>query len=195
VRRRKAKAVDRCSIVYRESDGEGEFQVLVTEADGSRRSAARSPAFPARAGEIRRRGAARAAHELLVQRLLVCGWWPSGSGREWPELEFIRPEPADPARSRSLVTVVREGGRAHFAAEELDNFGNPTPLDASDAFRAPPLIPVRPSRQAKAALKRLLARMEDDGWKIAGQAGDAWYAVWLSRRRSVRRRVPDEAFK
>jgi hypothetical protein len=195
VRRRKARALDRCAIGYRESDGEGEFQVLVTDADGSHRSAARSPAFPASAGEVRRRGAARAAHELLVQRLLVCGWWPSGSGGEWPELEFIRPEPADPAHGRSLVTVVREGGRAHFAAEELDNFGNPTPLDASDAFRAPPLIPVRPSRQAKAALKRLLARMEDDGWKIAGQAGDAWYAIWLSRRRSVHRPVPDEAFK
>jgi hypothetical protein len=180
---RRSQAPDRCAIVYRESDGQGEFQVVVTETDGSHRSAARSPAFPATAGEIRRKGAARAAHEVLVQRLLVCGWWPADSGGEWPELEFIRGESADWEGGRSLVTVVRDGGRARFVADELDSFGNPTPLETSHTFRASQLVSVRPSRQAKAAMKRLLARLELDGWKVAGQVDDAWYAISLSRRR------------
>jgi hypothetical protein len=183
--RRTSQAPDRCAIAYRESGGEGEFQVVVKEADGSHRSAASSPAFPASAGEIRRKGAARAAHEVLVQRLLVCGWWPADSGGEWPELEFIRGESADWEGGRSLVTVVREGGRARFVADELDSFGNPTPLEASHPFRASQLVSVRPSRQAKAAMKRLLARLELDGWNVAGQVGDAWYAISLSRRRGV----------
>ena len=180
--RHRSQALDRCAIAYRESDGQGEFQVVVTGADGSHRSVARSPAFPASAGEIRRKGAARAAHELLVQRLLVCGWWPKDSGGEWPELEFVRAQPTDPDAGRSLVAVVRDGGRARFVADELDSFGNATPLQASQAFRAPALVSVRPSRQAKAAMKRLLARLEVDGWRVAGQVGDTWYAIALSRR-------------
>lgn len=183
--RPKSQAPDRCAIVYRESGGEGEFQVVVKEADGSHKTAASSPAFPASSGEIRRKGAARAAHEVLVQRLLVCGWWPADSGGEWPELEFIRGESADWEGGRSLVTVVRDGARARFVADELDSFGNPTPLEASHPFRASQLVSVRPSRQAKAAMKRLLARLELDGWKVAGQVGDAWYAISLSQRRGV----------
>ena len=192
--RRRSQAPDRCAIAYRESDNQGEFQVVVTDADGSLRSAASSPAFPASTGEIRRKGAARAAHEVLVQRLLVCGWWPADSGGEWPELEFIRGESADWEGGRSLVTVVRDGGRARFVADELDSFGNPTPLEASHTFRASTLVSVRPSRQAKAAMKRLLARLEVDGWKVAGQVGDAWYAISLSRRPGFSPAAPDEAF-
>jgi hypothetical protein len=192
--RRKSQAPDRCAIAYRESDNQGEFQVVVTEADGSLRAAARSPAFPASTGEIRRKGAARAAHDVLVQRLLVCGWWPADSGGEWPELEFIRGESADWEGGRSLVTVVRDGGRARFVADELDSFGNPTPLEASHPFRASTLVSVRPSRQAKAAMKRLLARLELDGWKVAGQVGDSWYAISLSRRRGFSPSAPDDAF-
>ena len=192
--RRRSQAPDRCAIAYRESESQGEFQVVVAEEDGSLRPAARSPAFPASGGDVRRKGAAGAAHDVLVQRLLVCGWWPADSGGEWPELEFIRGESADWEGGRSLVTVVRDGGRARFVADELDSFGNPTPLEASHPFRASPLVSVRPSRQAKAAMKRLLARLELDGWKVAGQVGDAWYAISLSRRRGFSPGAPEEAF-
>jgi hypothetical protein len=192
--RPRSRAPDRCAIVYREADSQGEFQVIVTDVDGSQRPAASSPAFPASAGEIRQKGAARAAHDVLVQRLLVCGWWPADSSGEWPELQFVRGESADWEGGRSLVTVVRDGGRARFVADELDSFGNPTPLEESHTFRAPSLVSVRPSRQAKAALKRLLTRLEIDGWKVAGQVGDAWYAISLSRRWGASPGAPEDAF-
>jgi hypothetical protein len=183
VGRRTVRSPDRCGIVYREANGQGEFQVVVSGADGAADLVGRSPAFRAGPGELRRRGAARAAHELLVQRLLVCGWWPADAEEAWPELEFTRIEPAESTGGRALVTVEREGGRARFLVEELDRFGNPTPLMASDEFRVPPLLPVRPSRQAKAALKDLVASMEYDGWRAADHVGDSWYAISLWRRR------------
>jgi hypothetical protein len=172
---------ERCVIEYRGSDRQGEFHVVIAEADGSRRTVARSPAFPAPGGEMRGSRAARAAHELLVQRLDVCGWWPAGSAEAWPELEFIRVRPGDSVDARSFVTVVREGGRARFVAEELDRYGNPTPLIASEPFSAPRLLPVRPSRRAKAALDELLLRMEAEGWTFAEATEGEWYAILLRR--------------
>jgi hypothetical protein len=172
---------ERCVIKYRASDRQGEFRVVVTEADGTARTVARSPAFPVQGGETPRSEAARAAHDLLVQRLDVSGWWPAGSAEAWPELEFIRVRPADPDDVRSFVTVVREGGRARFVVEELDGYGNPTPLFASESFRAPRLLPVRPSRQAKGALDDLLLRIEVDGWRFAEETEGEWYAISLRR--------------
>lgn len=182
-RERVSREPERCAVVYRGSDREGEFHVVVTEADGSLRSAARSPAFRVRAGEIPRNGTARAAHELLVQRLVASGWWPAGSGEAWPTLEFVRVDPTGEDDARSLITVVREGGQARFVAEELDNFGNPRPIVASDAFSAPRLLPVRPTRQAKAALNQLLELLEPDGWEVAEQIGSEWYAISLRMNR------------
>ena len=83
---------------------------------------------------------------------------------------------------------MREGGRARFVIEELDSYGNATPLVASDLFWAPRLLPVRPSRHAKAALKQLLDRLEPDGWTVAEHIGDEWYSLslWRDRRDSRR---------
>ena len=177
---------ERCTIVYRESDRKGEFHVMVTGGDGSQRSAAHSPSFRAKVGEPRRSGATEAAHHLLVERLVASGWWPAGSSEEWPEIEFVRVRPAGPLSARSLVTVGRSGGRARFVVEKLDAYGNPTPLATSEPFKAPRLLPIRPSKQAQSALKELLERVEQVGWKVDEHVGDEWYAVSLWRRRDAR---------
>lgn len=179
----KPRRPERCAIVYEGSGRYGEFQVVVADADGSRRSVARSPAFRGpRVGAVRRRSAARAAHDLLVRRLEACGWWPAGSGGKWYELGFVRLRTAGMGSQTSLVTVVREAREARFVAEELDTYGNPTPLFASASFRAGRARRVRPSSQAKAALKQLVLRMEREGWNVAGTVGEEWYAISLSRR-------------
>jgi hypothetical protein len=178
-----ARRPDRCAIVYRGSGRHGEFHVVVIEPDGSRRSVARSPAFRApRVGAVRRRGAARAAHDVLLRRLEACGWWPAGSGGKWYELGFVRLRTAGMGSQSSLVTVVREGRDARFVAEQLDTYGNPTPLQVSAPFSARRGRPVRPSSEAKAALKRLVTRMKRDGWDLGEVVGDEWYAIPLSRR-------------
>jgi hypothetical protein len=187
-RRPEAREAERCMIGYRTAGAQGEFHVLITDADGSHGSVARSPAFPSQAGDIRRTGPARAAHELLAKRLIVAGWWPADSRDAWPEIQFVRISPAGSAGARSLVTVVREPRRARFVIEELDTYGNATPLVASDLFWAPRLLPVRPSRHAKAALKQLLDRLEPDGWTVAEHIGDEWYSVSLWRNRGDDRR-------
>jgi hypothetical protein len=177
---------DRCAIVFEGSGPYGEFHVVVTESDGSRRSVARSPAFRRRRfGRLRRRGPARVAHELLVTRLEACGWWPVDSGGPWHDLHFVR-LPGEGTRSRrSLVTLVREAGEARFAAEELDSYGNPAPLAVSEPFGAPRFRRVRPSTQAKAALRQLVKRMEAEGWKAAVGVGDDWYSISLRRPAST----------
>jgi hypothetical protein len=181
--RARPRGPDRCAIVYEASGRYGEFQVVVTEMDGSRRSVVHSPAFRARRfGGLRRRGAVRAAHELLVSRLEACGWWPVEAGGAWHELEFVRLPGEGTRRRRSLVTVVRERGEARFLAEELDSYGKPTPLMVSEPFDAPRFGRVRPSKPAKAALEELLRRLESKGWKAAGRVGDEWYAIALSAR-------------
>jgi hypothetical protein len=179
-----ARGPDRCGIVYKGSGRYGEFLVVVTETDGSRKTVARSPAFRApRFGRLRRRGPARVAHELLVSRLEACEWWPLDSGGPWHELRFVR-LPGEGMRSRRcLVTVVREAGQARFAAEQLDSYGKPTPLMISTPFGAPRSGRVRPSMQAKIALKQLVGRMESEGWKAAAAVGKDWYAI--SFRRAV----------
>jgi hypothetical protein len=181
-----ARGPDRCALVYRESRRHGEFEVVLTESGGSRRSVARSPAFRRpRFGGLRRRGAARVAHELLVQRLEACGWWPVDSGGPWHELGFVRLRTPGMRKVRSVLTVVREAGRARFVAEELDTYGNPTPLVLSVPFRAPRFLPVRPSRPARAALEQLVRRMEPDGWSVAAAVGKEWYAISFWRRSDV----------
>jgi hypothetical protein len=173
---------DRCAIVYHRDGRHGEFHVVVTEANGSRKSVARSPAFRApRIGPVRRRRAARAAHDLLVRRLEACGWWPAGSSRKWYELGFVRLRTAGMGSVRSLVAVVRDGSQARFVAEELDTYGNPTPLLVSASFSARRARAVRPSREAKLALKQLVVRMEREGWDIAEAVGEEWYAFSMSR--------------
>jgi hypothetical protein len=177
-----ARGPDRCGIVYKESGRYGEFQVVVADRDGSRRSVARSPAFPApRLGRLRRRGPARVAHELLVSRLEACEWWPVDSAGPWHELQLVRLRGEGMRSRRSLVTVVRDGGQARFIAEELDSYGKPTPLMLSAPFRAPRFRRVAPSTEAKAALKRLIRRMESEGWKAAATVGKDWYAISLWR--------------
>lgn len=174
----------RCALVYRGSRRQGEFEVVLTESDGSRRSVARSPGFRRpRFGGLRRRGAARGAHDLLVRRLEACGWRPVDSGGPWYELGFVRLRTPGMRKVRSVVTVVREAGRARFVAEELDTYGNPTPLVLSVPFRSPRVLPVRPSRPARAALEQLVRRMEPDGWCVAAAVGKEWYAIsfWRSR--------------
>jgi hypothetical protein len=177
-----ARGPDRCSIVYKESGRYGEFQVVVTETDGSRRAVARSPAFRApRFGRLRRRGPARVAHALLVSRLEAYRWWPVDPGGPWHELQFVRLHGEGMRSRRSLVTVVREARQARFVAEELDNHGKPTPLMLSAPFGAPRFRRVRPSMQAKAALRQLVRRMESEGWKAAACVGTDWYAISLGR--------------
>jgi hypothetical protein len=183
----KPRRPERCAIVYEASGRYGEFQVVVAE-DGSRRSVARSPAFRApRVGAVRRRGAARAAHDLLVRRLEACGWWPAGLGGKWYELGFVRLRTAGMRSETSLVTVVTEASEARFVAEELDTYGNPTPLFASASFRVARARRVRPSSEAKAALKELIMRMEREGWNVTGSVGEEWYAISLSRRAAADR--------
>jgi hypothetical protein len=174
---------DRCAIAYEASGRYGEFHVVVNENDGSRRSVVRSPAFRTRTfGGVRRRGPALAAHELLVSRLEACGWWPVEAGGAWHELGFVR-LPGEGARRRhSLVTVVREGGKARFVAEELDTYGKPTPLMISESFAARRFRRVRPSTRAKAALNRLVRDLQSEGWKPVGSVGADWYAISLSAR-------------
>lgn len=169
---------DRCAIVYKGSDRHGEFQVVVTDTDGSTRPVARSPAFRApRSGPPRRRGPARVAYELLVARLEACGWRSLDPKGAWHELEFLRFRGSVMRGRRALVTVVREPGRARFVAEELDTYGSPTPLMHSDPFRARRRRAVRPSGQAKAALEQLVGCMESDGWTVAGAVGPQGYAI------------------
>jgi len=64
---------------------------------------------------------------------------------------------------------VRECEHARFVPEEFDIYGKPTPLILSVPFGAP-LRPVRPSMQAKAALKQLVRRRESQGCKGAAAA-------------------------
>jgi HEAT repeat protein len=173
----------RCALVYRESRRHGEFEVILTESDGSHRSVARSPAFRRpRFGGLRRRGAARIAHELLVRRLEACGWWPVDSDGPWHEVGFVRRPTSGTRKVPAVVTVVREAGRARFVAEELDTYGNPTPRALSVPFRALRFLRVRPSKPARAALEQLVRRMEPDGWWVTAAGGKEWYAIsfWRS---------------
>jgi HEAT repeat protein len=173
----------RCALIYRESRRHGEFEVVLTESDGSHKSVARSPAFRRpRFGGLRRRGAARVAHELLVRRLAACGWRPVDSGGRWHEVGFVRRRTLGTRKVPAVVTVVREAGRARFVAEELDTYGNPTPLALSVPFRARRFLPVRPSKPARAALEQLVRRMEPDGWWVTAAGGKEWYAIsfWRS---------------
>jgi hypothetical protein len=177
-----ARGPDRCAVVYKGSRRRGEFEVVVTENGASRRCVARSPEFrPPRFGPLRRWGAARVAHELVVVRLAACGWWSVDSGGAWHELPFVRARPAGMRTRRSLVMIVREAGQARFVAEELDAYGNPTPLIVSTPFGAPRFLSVRPSRQARRSLELLLGRMEAEGWKAAAPVGKNWYAISLWR--------------
>jgi hypothetical protein len=177
-----AREPDRCAVVYKGSRRRGEFEVVVTENGGSRRCVARSPEFRSpRLGALRRWGAARVAHELVVSRLAACGWWSVDFGGAWHELRFVRARPAGMRTSRALVTVVREAGTARFVAEQLDAYGNPTPLIVSVPFRAARFLSIRPSRRARSSLRRLVGRLESEGWKVAAPGGKNWYAISLWR--------------
>ena len=135
-----ARRPEQCAIVYDGSRRHGEFQVVVTETGGALRCVARSPAFRApRFGPVRRWGRARVAHELLVLRLEACGWWPVESGGPWHDLAFVRLRVEGMRSKPALVTAVREAGRARFMAEELDDYGNPTPLALSTLVSRAPL--------------------------------------------------------
>jgi hypothetical protein len=184
---RQAPGPDRCAIAYQESGRNGEFRVVVTEIGGSTTCVARSPAFPApRFGPVRRWGRARAAHDLLVSRLEACGWWPVDAGATWHELAFVRLRGQAERSRRSVVRVGRQAGQARFLAEELDGYGNPTPMLVSAPFRAPRFRRVRPSMEAKAELKQLVRRMESRGWRVAA-VGKDWYAVSLWRPATAKR--------
>lgn len=182
-----ARGPDRCAIVYKPSGPNGEFIVVVPDTGGSPTCVARSPAFRAPSfGPVRRWGPARVAHELLVSRLEACGWWAVDASGMWHALVFARLPGEDEHRMRSLVTVVREAGQARFVAEELDTYGSPTPLLVSPAFDTPRFRRVRPSMQAKAALKQLVRCMEAGGW-MAGPVGKHWYAISLWRPGGAKR--------
>ena len=173
---------DRCEIVYEESGRYGEFHVVVIEDDGSRRAVSCSPAFRVPTfSRLRRRGAARVAHELLVTRLEACGWWPVDADGAWHALRFVRLPGEGMSRRRSVVTVVRDAGKARFVAEELDNFGNPMPLVVSAPFGARRFGRLRASPRAKTALRQLITRMDADGWRPAPGVGEAWYEISLGR--------------
>jgi hypothetical protein len=173
---------DRCTIVYTRSRRQGGFEVVVIAPDGSRRSVARSPEFRARSPGVHRwRSSVRHAHALLAWRLEACGWRPLDSGETSHELRFVRARPAGLRPVRSVVTLVRESGRARFVAEELDTYGNPSPLLVSPPFSAHRFVPVRPSKRARAALRQLVARMESDGWKVAAAVGKDWFEISLWR--------------
>jgi hypothetical protein len=186
-----ARGPDRCAIVYKRSHLHGEFEVVVTNLDGSRRSVARSPAFRSRSRRAPRwRRAARVAHELLAWRLEACGWRPVDSSEGLHELRLVRAGSRGMPTARAVVTLVREAGRARFLAEELDTYGNPTALLVSPPFTAHRLLPVRPLRQARAALREVVTRMEYEGWKVAAAAGKDWYAISLWRPVRTDRRSP-----
>lgn len=177
-----ARDPDRCVILYKGSRRRGEFQVVVTEDDGLGVCVARSPEFRSpRFGALRRWGAARAAHELVVSRLAASGWWSVDSVGEWYELGFVRARPAVMRTRRSLVTVVREAGRARFVAEQLDAYGNPTPLTVSVPFPAPRFVSIRRSRRARSSLEQLVGRLASEGWQVAAPGRKNWYAISLWR--------------
>jgi hypothetical protein len=177
-----ARRPDRCAIVYKQSHLQGEFEVVVTDPDGSRRSVARSPAFRARSPwTLRWRRSARLAHALLAWRLEACGWRSGNSGEKWHELRFVRAGCAGMRSMRSVITLVQEAERARFVAEELDSYGNPTPILVSPPFSAHRFLPVRRSRRARTALRQLVTRMESEGWKVAAATGQDWYAISLWR--------------
>jgi hypothetical protein len=173
---------DRCAVVYEGSGRYGEFEVVMAQTDGSRRTVARSAAFRApRFGRPRRRGSARVAYELLVSRLEACGWRPVDSDGPWYELGFLRFHHSVVRAGCALVTVVRDAGQARFVAEELDAYGNPTPLMVSPPFGAPRLLRVRPSRRARAALNELVGSMESEGWNVGAPVGKEAYALCFWR--------------
>jgi hypothetical protein len=177
-----AREPDRCAIIYKTGRHRGQFDVIVTENDGSSRCVARSVQFRApRFGALRPWGAARVAHQLVVSRLAACGWWSVQSGGAWHELGFVRARPAGMRTRRSLVMVVREAGQARFVAEELDAYGNPTPLMVSAPFGTPRFLSVRPSTQARRSLEQLVRRLESEGWKVAAAVGKNWYGISLWR--------------
>jgi hypothetical protein len=178
-----ASMAERCAIVYERTARCGEFQVVVTEAAGSGRCVARSPAFRVpRFGGLRRQGAARTAHELLVSHLEACGWSSVDPGGPWHKLGFVRPRAEGRRSRRSLVTVVREAGQARFVAEELDTYGKPKPLALSPSFGARRGLPLWSSQDAKASLDDLVGRMESMGWKAAEAVGRSrWYEISLWR--------------
>jgi hypothetical protein len=80
---------------------------------------------------------------------------------------------------RFLVTLVRGGRKARFVAEEFDSYSNPTSLMLSAPFDAPGFLPVRPSRQARTALKQLVNRMESEGCKVAAAVENRWHEISL----------------
>jgi hypothetical protein len=87
-----------------------------------------------------------------------------------------------------VVTLIRRAGQARFVVEQIDAYGNPTPVSLSAPFPAPRTRLGRPTSQAKATYKQLVERMEADGWKLVGVARSEWYAMVFELRPEERKR-------
>ena len=79
------------TITLSQTQGRGEFQVVVLERDGRRRVEERSPTFRVpRSLRVRDRGEPRAAHAALVEQRLASGWQRLEVRGRWHDTAFIR---------------------------------------------------------------------------------------------------------
>lgn len=192
----------RAEILWRESDGTAQFVAAARDASGRTAAVAGSRAFPWPPPDAARVEDMQRAVEALRVVLLEAGWTAAPRGERWYSLRFAW-EPAPrraetpgrtqqwPADTADLVRcqIGWASGyrRSRFEAVVLrPGEGKPAPIGASEEFRW--MFKGAPDRRAPehvAAVKRLRAALQADGWEEVGP-GRAWYA-----RRFVWRRDAD----
>ena len=173
-----------CTIVFARTERTGQFHVVVHEGHGRRRVVERSPTFRVpRSLRIRDRGEPRAAHALLVEKLLNSGWQPLEVRGRWHDTAFFRyPEKSQRQVKRLLVDCARDGDKARFYAGEFDTFGNGTPIAKSKLF------PVElkgslvcQTDEAIAAHEALIDELRSTGWTTTEVGSPEWYSRVLQR--------------
>jgi len=178
-----------CAIVFAQAKREGEFRVVVLGQRGERRVVARSSPFRApRSGQLRRRGRAKEAHDLLFGRLLVAGWRPAPSRGRWHDAAFTRSVSTGVRPVERLLVICRPRHLAgSFQAVRLNDLGNSTIAAESLSFRT---IRVRGSmklgRRGAKAHQALMERLQADGWQATGITGTEWYTHVLERPAGLR---------
>jgi DNA-binding transcriptional ArsR family regulator len=167
-----------CAILCARTNRTGEFKVVVLEQAGQRRVIASSPSFRLpRSRQIRNRGEPRRAHDLLVTQLEASGWRRVKTGGRWHDTGFIRPVPDSQNQPAAplLISSQREG-RVTSHANELDAFGNGTPVadrQASTPQRAGQASPARQRTAPGDTKKRVLAALADGKARTASEVAAA----------------------
>ena len=176
--------VEWCAILLARAGRVGEFRVAALDS-GHRRVVARSPSFRVSlSGQIRKRGAARQAHDVLVKRLLGTGWRRIETRGRWYDGAFTRSRPQDvgPAAERLLILCKREPiTAAYFYADEIGEFGNGSRVGQSRRFAVRPWGRVRATDEARAVHEQLLEQLRSTGWTTADTLGPEWYVCALTR--------------